>query len=224
MEDGGRDGDTVIISCRGNNNAVITVQGRAAHSGENPEAGRNAGVELSRQILNMLDLGDAEKYTDANWTLGSFGAKANIIPDTATANLNVRTALNAEADRVEAEMLKRIKTVTDPDCTVSLEFKRVRPPFEFTEKTDALAKVAEAVFSQELGRTLKRDRMGGASDANFAYQKAPVLEGMGMGGGDWHALTEFLPLKQVPDRLYLLARMIQETSRGSTVPIGTPDR
>jgi glutamate carboxypeptidase len=217
---GGQASDSVIISCRGNNNAVLSVKGRAAHSGENPEGGINAALELAHQMLQMRDLGNKEAYTDANWTLGSFGIKPNIIPAEAKATMNVRTALNSEADRVEALMRERMRNIMIPGCEVSLVFNRVRPPFEFNELTDTLAKTAESVFANELGRPLRRERMGGASDANFAYQKAPVLEGLGFGGGNWHALDEFLPLRGIPDRLYLLVRMIQETSEGRTVPIG----
>ena len=219
MEGGGADGDEIIISVRGNNRAVLTVKGRAAHSGENPEYGRNAGEELAHQMLQMRDLGNREKYTDINWTLGSFGSKYNMIPDSATATVNIRTALASEVDRVEKAMRERIANVLIPGCEVSLAFTRMRPAFEYTEKTEKLATAATAVFA-ELGRKLKLAHMGGASDANFACQCAPVLEGMGMGGGNWHALAEFLPLKTVPDRLYLLVRMVQELSTGKVLPLG----
>lgn len=224
MEGGGDDGDIVYISCRGLAYATITVKGVAAHAGENPKDGRNAGVEMARQMLNMLDLSDGRKWTDANWTVGSFGIKPNIIPDTAKATMNVRASLASEMDRVAAEMEKRIQHVTDKDCTVSLDFRVGRPPFEPNASTDLLAVKAAAIYKNELGRELKPARMGGGSDANFAFQKAPVLEGMGVGGGNWHSPKESLSLRHVPDRLYLLMRLIQEISKGNTVPIGTPDR
>jgi glutamate carboxypeptidase len=223
MEGGGDDGDTIFISCRGNANAVLTVTGVAAHSGENPQDGRNAGVEMARQILNMLDLSDKEKFTDANWTLGSFGTRANVIPDTATATLNVRVSYMSENDRVKAEMEKRIQNVTDKDCEVTLDYRVVRPPFEPNDTTRLIATKADAIY-KELGRTLQHLHMGGASDANFSYQRAPTIEGMGVGGGNWHALSESLTMKHVPDRLYLLMRLVQEIGKGNILPIGTPDR
>lgn len=224
MEGGGDDGDIIYVSCRGLAYATITVKGVAAHSGENPKDGRNAGVEMARQMLNMLDLSDEKKWTDVNWTVGSFGIKPNIIPDTAKATLNARASLISEMDRVKSEMEKRIKNVTDKDCTVTLDFRVGRPPFEPNPKTELLADKAEAIYKNELGRPLKRIHMGGGSDANFAFQKAPVIEGMGVGGGNWHSPKESVNLKHVPDRLYLLMRMVQETCKGNTVPIGTAPR
>jgi glutamate carboxypeptidase len=224
MEDGGENADSVLVSCRGYANIILKVQGVAAHSGENPHDGHNAGIELARQLLNLNDLGNIEKKSDANWTLGSFGAKYNIIPAAASATLNIRTASQAETDRIISTIRRRIKKVTDPGCKVEIEISHSRTPFEANPATDSLARAAIAIFKNELGRELKIGHMGAASDANFACLKAPVLEGMGMGGGHWHALTEFLPLKTIPDRLYLLMRMIQETCLGNTVPVATPDR
>ncbi|MDR2503928.1 MAG: M20/M25/M40 family metallo-hydrolase, partial [Deltaproteobacteria bacterium] len=214
MEGGGIDADRIIIGVRGNNNATITVKGRAAHSGENPQDGRNAGEELAHQMIQMRGLSCLEKRTDTNWTTGSFGTMHNIIPDTATATMNVRTALASEADRVEAAMRERIKNVSIAGCTISLEFTRIRPPFECTPLTEKLAAAAQKVYHSELGRELTLSFMGGASDANFACRNALVLEGMGMGGTNWHALSECLALDGVPDRLYLLLRMIQMVSGG----------
>ena len=224
MEGGGDDGDTIFVSCRGLAYADIIVQGVAAHSGENPKDGRNAGVEMARQMLNMLDLGDDQKWTDVNWTIGSYGTVANMIPDTAKATVNLRASYMSEMDRVKAEIEKRIQNTTDKDCKVTLNYRAGRPPFEPNAKTELVADKAEAIYKNELGRSLKRLHMGGGSDANFAFQKAPTIEGMGVGGGNWHSQKESLNLKHVPDRLYLLMRLIQETCKGNTVPIGTPDR
>ena len=224
MEGGGDDGDTIYVSCRGLAYADMIVKGVAAHSGENPKDGRNAGVEMARQILNMLDLGDEKKWTDVNWTVGSFGTVPNMIPDKATATVNLRASYMAEMDRVKAEMEKRIQQPFDKDCTVTLNYRAGRPPFEPNANTDLVADKAEAIYKNELDRSLKRLHMGGGSDANFAFQKAPTIEGMGVGGGNWHSPKESLNLKHVPDRLYLLMRVIEETCKGNTVPIGVPDR
>lgn len=86
---------------------------------------------------------------------------------------------------------------------------RGRVPFEAPPATMALAKEARKIFA-ELGRPLEFERFPVLTDANYACQKAPVLEGLGMGGGKWHMQEEFLHLEHVPARLYLLTRLVQE--------------
>jgi glutamate carboxypeptidase len=219
MEGGGLAADQIVTGVRGNSTATLTITGRAAHSGENPQDGLNAGDELAHQMIQLRGLSCREKRTDANWTLGSFGSTYNAIPAIATAIMNVRTALASETDRVEAAIRERIQNVSIPGCTVNLEFTRIRPAFECTPLTEKLAAAAQAVYRCELGRELTLVSMGGASDANFACQKALTLEGMGMGGANWHSPLECLALDGVPDRLYLLLRMIQTVSRGEVVPL-----
>ncbi len=216
-EGGGIDGESVAISCRGGGNATLTVKGVRAHSGR-PQLGHNAGVELVRQINNMLDLSDKEKRTDCTWTMGSFGTNTNVVPDTASAVMNIRAASLAEFERVKAELIKRSSQVTDKGCTVKVDFSIGKPPFEYTKSTAILADTAERVYV-ELGRKLVKTHVPAGSDANWISQKVPTLEGLGISNANPHQKNEFSSVKPAADRLYLLARLIQETCRGNTVPL-----
>ncbi|MDO5538137.1 MAG: M20/M25/M40 family metallo-hydrolase [Desulfovibrionaceae bacterium] len=218
-EGGGENGDSVAVACRGGGRVTITVKGKRAHTGQ-PHLGHNAGVELVRQIHGMLDLADREKWTDCTWSLGSFGTNVNVVPDSATATLQVRIADSSEVERLKRDILERISHVTDPGCTVEAQFSISRPPFEYTGSTAVLAGAARRIFQEEVGRTLNYERSWGSSDANWASQKTPTLEGLGMSSANAHQRSEFSALAPVPDRLYLLARLIQETCEGRTVPIG----
>ena len=59
-----------------------------------------------------------------------------------------------------------------------------------------------------------------SSDANWISQEIPTLEGLGISNANPHQKDEFSSVKPAPDRFYLLARLIQETCRGNTVPLG----
>ncbi|WP_077072087.1 M20/M25/M40 family metallo-hydrolase [Mailhella massiliensis] len=217
-EGGGADGESVAVSCRGGSDAVLTVKGKRAHSGR-PHLGHNAGVELVRQINNMLDLADKEKRTDCTWTMGSFGTNTNVVPDSATAVMDIRAASLAEFERVKTELMKRSAQVTDKGCTVELKFTLGKPPFEYSSSTAVLADAAERIYA-ELGRTLVKMHVPASSDANWISQEIPTLEGLGISNANPHQKDEFSSVKPAPDRFYLLARLIQETCRGNTVPLG----
>lgn len=218
MEAGGADGEEIIISSRGTCNAVITVEGVSAHAGR-PSEGKNAGLELARQMIRISESGvvDKENFTDANWTVGSFGKAQNAIPGTATALMNIRAAKASEFERVKALVEESCAHPFDPGCKVNLDFQYGRGAFEFNEAVDKLASCAETIFSEELGRKLTRVKHPSGSDAITFSQVAPTLEGLGMGGGAGHRVDEYVALKNVPDRLYLILRLIQEVGKGAVV-------
>ena len=93
--------DEVAIATSGIAAATLVVHGRAAHAGVNPEGGRNALIELAHQLLQTRDLGDPARGIKFNWTIASAGTTRNVIPDTATANADVRVRRTADFDAVE---------------------------------------------------------------------------------------------------------------------------
>ena len=219
FEGGGPKGDSVISSARGIGYYRMHVKGRESHSGVAPEKGVNAGYEMAHQMLRMRDLSNKELGTDVNWTIGQFGTKSNVIPGAAWAEANIRIAKMAEFDRIEKDMLERIKDKLLPESEISMDFRRGRPPFEKNPITDALADKATQVYKSELGLELKPRASGGGTDANYSSQKAPTLEGCGLACTNYHALDEQLDLDSIVPRLYLLVRLSQETMKGGIVPL-----
>lgn len=219
FEGGGEIGDRLTISARGTAYYRMHVKGRESHSGAAPEKGVNAGYEMAYQMMRMRDLTDKSIGTDVNWTMGQFGTKSNVIPGAAWAEANVRISRTSEFDRIEKDMSERIKDKLFPETEITIDFRRGRPPFEKNTVTDGLAAKAAQIFKDELGRDLSPRASGGAADSNYSSQKAPTLEGCGLGGKGYHALDEQLSLDNITPRLYLMVRLAQETMKGGIVPL-----
>jgi glutamate carboxypeptidase len=99
-----------------------------------------------------------------------------------------------------------------------MNFERRRPPLEATAASRALAKHAQQIY-RELGKELVIDDVaeGGGTDAAFAAlnTKAPVIERFGLQGYGAHSAdAEYVLIDSIEPRLYLLARMIIEASKG----------
>jgi glutamate carboxypeptidase len=120
------DNDNLSLATSGSANAIITVRGRASHSGSAPHLGVNAVDELAHQILQNRDLSDPAIGLRANWTLARGGIVANMIPPTAQATLNVRVLRVEDLDGVEAKLRERIKSRLLPQAVVELNFERGR--------------------------------------------------------------------------------------------------
>ncbi len=219
LDGGSLNGDKVTKSARGGAQCELFITGVESHSGSAPDKGRNAGYEMAHQILRMRDLSDKSKGTDVNWTMGKFGTKSNVIPGTAWAHANIRISQIDEWDRVKGDIEKRIQDKLFPECEIKMNFIYGRPPFTANPTTDALVQKAAGIMA-ELGKPLEGLASGGGTDSNYSSQKAPALEGLGIGGTGAHSLDERLPLDNIVPRLYLLVRLSLDTMQGKVLPLG----
>lgn len=210
------DKDAVTVATNGINRLKLEVKGRSSHAGSAPEQGRNALTELAHQLLQLKDLGDANKGTTVNWTLAKAGEKANIIPALASAEADMRYSDLSETERVAADA-KRIAQkhlVEDTQATVTLE--KGRPPLARNEGSRQLAETARELYSQ-IDHTLEPIAMRFGTDAGYAYvpgsAKPAVLETMGVVGAGLHAEDEYIELASIAPRLYLTVAMIRRLAQ-----------
>lgn len=209
--------DVVTVATNGIAYVHLDVKGRASHAGSAPEAGRNAALELSNQIVQLKDLGDPAKGTTVNWTVVRSGDRVNIIPEAASATADMRMADVAEVQRVQADADKIIQKKLIADTEVKVKVENRRPPFSRNADSDRLATAADGIY-KELGKSIKPVAMRYGTDAGFAYHpntgKPVVLDGMGIVGDRLHSSDEWADLDSVVPRLYLTVRMMEVMGKG----------
>jgi glutamate carboxypeptidase len=216
-EPAGATQDGLILATSGIGAVVMEVTGRAAHAGVEPEAGRNALVELSHQILQASNLSQPTTGLKLNWTLATAGDKRNIIPERAQATADVRVRKNSQYDEIEQAMTKLTAQHLVPDVTVKYTLDRRRPAFEAKPEAFPLAELATRIYA-EAGQKLiySPQPWGAGTDAAFAALsgKPVVLESLGLVGYGFHSSSdEYVDLNSIQPRLYLLSRLIMEVSR-----------
>lgn len=203
--------DKITVWRKGSSAFEIAVKGRPAHAGVAPQDGRNAALELIHQIQLADGLPKTGDGLTANLTLMKAGSRYNIIPEDASATINVRLREKAQGDEVTALLQKNAQTTVIPDTKVTIHREDSFPPLPSNARTDALAGLAERIYG-EIGRTLGRGGNGGASESALAHEGgASALDGLGPVGGGFHSEKEYIELGSVTPRLYLLARLIMET-------------
>jgi len=210
--------DKLSLATAGIASVSLNVTGKASHAGSAPELGVNALYELSHQILQMRDLSDPATGLKMNWTISRSGSNRNVIPASATAAADVRVLKVSDYDRIEQQVQERVKKQLIPEAKVEMKFERRRPPLEATGASLALAKHAQQIYKDELGRPLGADDKvaGGGTDAAFAAlkTKAPVVERFGLQGFGAHSAdAEYVLLDSIEPRLYLATRMVMDLSR-----------
>jgi glutamate carboxypeptidase len=205
--------DLITVWRKGSTTFHIDVKGRAAHAGVAPQDGRNAAVELIHQVQADDVFPKSGEGLTANLTLIDAGSRENIIPEHASAAINVRVRDKTDFERVEQTFRANAARTQVPDTTVTVSRTPAYPPLATNPGTDALAARAEAIYAG-IGRKLGRGGNGGASESALAYEAGvPALDGLGPVGGGFHSDKEFLDLKTLTPRLYLLTKLLMDLGR-----------
>ncbi len=212
--EGGRSDDGVVSFRKGISYMQIEAAGRASHAGNAPEKGVNALLELVEQIPALARLANPEKGTTVSFTVFQSGDKTNVIPDKAMAKADIRVLLPEEMDRLEKEAAEVVTHKLLPESQIKLTIVRGRPPFPKNAATDALIEKAQSVY-QEIGKTLTVAGSGGGSDGNYtAAVGTPTLDSLGFVGGGGHGVDEYMEIKSIAPRLYLLSRLLMDLGSG----------
>lgn len=215
----GRRGDGIIIWRKGVSDMKLEVFGKAAHAGNNPKDGVNAISELIHQIQQMSALENPEKKTTVTFTTIQGGDRHNVIPDYALAYADVRSLYPEEFDRIEKSGQEFAQKTVVPGAKVKATLERGNPPFSQNKGSAALISLTQDIY-KELGKSLKLEGAGGASDANWAAAAgATAVDSLGpVEGGPCHTEEESSDVSSVVPRMYLLAQLIIRLSQNDSQP------
>lgn len=189
----------------------ITVHGRAAHSGLEPEKGVNAATELAHQLLALGGIAGTVNAstgpgTSVTPTVMRAGTSNNTVPAQAELSVDVRVPDATAQDAVDR--LIRSLSPRTPGARLRIDGGPNRPPLTPDASGDLFALATEEAVRLGLG-PLRRAAVGGASDGNYtAGVGCPTLDGLGAVGDGAHADHEHVVAATMPDRARLLARLV----------------
>lgn len=181
---------------------TVTVEGRAAHAGIEPDEGASATEELGSLIQRLHALTDPSSGVTVNVGQVEAGLRPNVVAPDATAEVDVRAPTQEAAETVEAKI--RALEAKTPGTTLSIDGGFGRPPMEQTPGNRRLWERVNTI-GERLGLDLEGTRSGGASDGNDASQHAPTIDGFGAVGAGAHQPFEHVRLDALADRVALLA-------------------
>jgi glutamate carboxypeptidase len=183
----------------------ITVAGKAAHAGLDPESGASAILELSHVIQKLFSLNDPAMGITVNVGTIDGGLRPNVIAPESQAIVDVRTNTQKDAESVEREILAL--TPDTPGTSLRIEGRIGRPALERTPRNRRLWELARRLAS-EMGLSLEEGEAGGGSDGNTTSQFTATLDGLGAVGDGAHADHEHIDIDKTLERTALLARLL----------------
>ena len=179
----------------------VVITGRASHAGLEPEAGINALVEASHQVLAIDQIGDAAVGTTVTPTVANVGTTDNVVPAEGRIKVDARVESADEKARVEAAMAALTARVDG--AAVDVNGQIGRPPMPESASATLFP------IAQQVSPGIEGYSVGGGSDGNFtAAIGVPTLDGLGAVGGGAHADTEHVIVATMPERARLVAGIV----------------
>lgn len=204
----GRANGNFVTARKGVTDYRVTVHGRAAHAGVEPEKGRNAIGGAALLVTELQALNGRWPGVTVNVGTVAGGTRPNVVPDRCVLEVDLRSPAVDTLTQAESEIERICAGETAAGTTIEAQRTSWHRPMEKTPGVAALAERAVS-FAGELGVDLRDAATGGASDANtIAAAGTPVIDGLGPTGGDDHAPGEWTDLDSVVPRTAVLAALI----------------
>jgi glutamate carboxypeptidase len=198
----------IVIARKGVRSFTAEAFGHAAHSGVEPEKGRNVIVALAHQIIALDQLNNPQESITVNVGVIEGGRLRNIVPDYARLRFEARAFTQENLNSITESILALFEKETVTGVTFKVSFEQTSPPMPYTPAVMRIESLAIQI-AHELGFEVKGASTGGAADAAFAAAEGiPTLDGLGPIGGLDHGPDEYILKSSILPRTALLAKLI----------------
>lgn len=198
---------TIITAAPAQNVLSITVRGRAAHAGFEPERGVNA-IRIASEAISRLRLGRIDEETTSNIGIIEGGQATNIVPDAVFVQGETRSLdrgkLDALTDEIKDEF-DRVNKIPGASCDVRVTFEY--PEYRLDPEDDIVRFAAAAVA--RAGLEVRPVTSGGGSDANIFNAAGLAAANLGVGMQNAHTTHESLEAKDLIGMVRIIWEMIR---------------
>jgi glutamate carboxypeptidase len=207
----------IVSSRKGILDARVTLHGRAAHAGVEPEKGRSAILAAADLVSRLHALNGRWDGVTVNVGVIAGGTRPNVVAETCSFEVVVRAVRRADLEAAEAEIRSMLESLAVPDVTAELQPMARWWPMEKLERSGRLVEHAQAI-AERLGFTVRDAATGGASDANTTSGMGVAsLDGLGPIGGNDHSPAEYLEVGSIVPRTALVAGLLLAIGRDPVV-------
>lgn len=204
----GRASGNVVKARKGGVFSVVDIEGKAAHSGGNFEAGISAIGEAAHKIVAIHALTDLKRGITLNVGLIEGGQSVNTTAPSCRFQIDLRYIAPAERDEVMGRIHDIVARAHVPGTRSTLTIKGEFRPLNPTPESERVFSVYQAAAA-ESGLKVEAEFTGGCADSGFtAALGVPTLCGVGPVGGLAHSPEEYLDIETIVPRAQAMARAI----------------
>ncbi len=204
----GRPNGGIVTGRKGGVFMAMDIEGKAAHSGGNFEAGITAIGELAAKITAIHALTDIPRGITLNVGLVSGGQSVNTVAPWAQGQIDLRYIDPADRDEIVGKIEAIVARSFVPGTRATLTIRGEFLPLTQSPEAASLFRLYRGA-AQETGFDPSGEFSGGCADSGFtAAVGAPTLCSVGPVGGKAHSPEEYLELDSLVPRAQAVARAI----------------
>ena len=183
----------------------ITVKGRAAHAGVEPEKGLSA-IRIATEIINELPHGRLDDETTFNVGLISGGSVRNAVPAEATFGGEWRSRNTETLDSLKMQLLTTLERARERywDATIEEDLEVMFQMYNLDPEEQVVRLVTRVMRDMDLVPNIRPS--GGGTDGNVMRLHGIESVVVGMSTNEMHTVDEYVV---IPD-LVNTARFCQE--------------
>ncbi len=204
----GRPTGNVVTGRKGGVFMIFDIEGKAAHSGGNFEAGISAIGELAAKITAIHALTDLQRGITLNVGLVSGGQSVNTVAPWAQGQIDLRYREPADRDEIVGKIHDIIARSYVPGTKATLSFRGEFLPLTQSPAAAKLFGLYQGTAA-ESGLKVGGEFSGGCADSGFtAAMGAPTICAVGPVGGKAHSPEEYLEIATMVPRAQAMARAV----------------
>ncbi|HBY56579.1 MAG TPA: peptidase M20 [Candidatus Atribacteria bacterium] len=205
----------IITTAPSQNSLEITIYGKSAHAGANPEEGINA-IQVAGYALSRMKLGRIDEETTSNIGIISGGRATNIVPDEVILKGEVRSR-NEEKIEKYTEQIKKITEDTAREFKAKAEVKINREYYGYNlSPNDQVVNIATKA-AKNIGLQPLLCPSGGGSDANVFNKKGLPSVVLALGMEKVHTVEEYILIKELKNTVEYILSIINVVASGENL-------
>lgn len=204
---------TIITGAPAANRIMITIHGKAAHSGLAPQTGINA-LAIAAEAIARIDQGRIDSVSTVNLGLIRGGTATNIVPE----RVEIEGEVRSHSPRLLEEYTRKIETIftnvvsawpaIDGKYKPNIDFivKEDFPAMVLPDKEPVLQRLRRA--AESIDRQLSFGVAGGGSDANIFSANGLKTVIIPTGMTNVHSTDEYIHLEDMVELTELLLALV----------------
>ncbi len=200
----------IAVAAPTNSRQFITIKGKAAHAGVNPEDGISA-VQVASKAVSLMKLGRIDSQTTAN--IGRFegGGEVNIVVDSIKIYAEARSQVQEKMER-QVESMREAVAAAAKEYGAEFDFQSltIYPAYNYGDE-DEVVQVAKSAITK-IGLTPRTFASGGGSDANMFNGNGVPTVNLAVGYEDIHTTNERIKADDMVKVTELVIAIVEETA------------
>jgi glutamate carboxypeptidase len=199
---------------KGSGKLTLVATGKAAHAGRTFYEGRNAICYLAEAITTIHALNGKRDGVTVNVGLIAGGSALNTVPERAVTKLDIRISRPDDEYWVRNELNQIVQTLKHRDYSLTIHGSFDRPVKQVNKGTELFYQRIKAI-GQTLDLALDWKDSGGCCDGNnLAQQGLPVIDTLGVRGGNIHSQDEYILIDSLIERAKLTTLILIDLAQG----------